>query len=236
MTKQSKRILSVKIKRMVDTDPDTSYLGEYSNQATSEFSIDRAHSEDCNSVKQETKDAKEKLERINMYVWQIRDTEYDTLIDEERDALRDMSSSLDDLAEEITECDCGGHNYNTREFRYFNPSDNYKGDTPENIRKYTRQDYDRMESYNSLQWCYLGIRVEANVMLHVKQENMDSITGHIQTITSGGLWGIESDSDKSYIESVEQEELSALKSELKAIGFSTRTISRAFQDIERTED
>src|SRR6266850_2841515 len=42
-----KRILSVTIKRMVDDSPDTSWLGEYGNNAKSDYAIDRAHSEDC---------------------------------------------------------------------------------------------------------------------------------------------------------------------------------------------
>ena len=47
--KNSKRILSVTVKRMVDDSPDTSWLGEYSDTRKSEFSIDRAHAEDCAS-------------------------------------------------------------------------------------------------------------------------------------------------------------------------------------------
>jgi hypothetical protein len=39
----SKRIHKVTIKRMVDDSPDTSWLGEYSDKATSEYSIDREH-------------------------------------------------------------------------------------------------------------------------------------------------------------------------------------------------
>ena len=48
-TKQTaaKRIHKVTIKRMVDNSPDTSWLGEYSNKQTSEYSIDRAHSLGC---------------------------------------------------------------------------------------------------------------------------------------------------------------------------------------------
>ena len=43
----SKRIDSVTIKRMLDTNPDTSWLGEYSDKPNSKYSLDRAHSEDC---------------------------------------------------------------------------------------------------------------------------------------------------------------------------------------------
>ena len=50
IAKTGNRILSVVIRRMYDESPDTSWLGEYSNSRESEFSIDRAHSEDCASV------------------------------------------------------------------------------------------------------------------------------------------------------------------------------------------
>jgi hypothetical protein len=35
--KNGKRILSIKIKHMVDDSPDTSWLGEYSNKPTSDW-------------------------------------------------------------------------------------------------------------------------------------------------------------------------------------------------------
>jgi hypothetical protein len=58
----------------------------------------------------------------------------------------------------------------------------------------------------------------------------------VQRIRSGGLWGIESDSDASYIAEVEQGELADLRSELKAVGFSTRQITAAFRDVRRGDD
>ena len=41
MGKSKPRILSVRIERAVDDSPDTSYLGEYSNTAETEWAIDR---------------------------------------------------------------------------------------------------------------------------------------------------------------------------------------------------
>jgi len=153
-TKTAKRILSVKIIRQVDECPDTSYLGEYSNRATSDYSIDRRHSEDCASVKQETKDAKAKLERIGAYLDKLRIEagQPGTEQSSEWEHLDEATDIVDALAEDMTECDCGGHRVSSRELPYFNPSLNYvtKDDkpaddlTPEDVRKYTRQDYDRM--------------------------------------------------------------------------------------------
>ena len=51
--------------------------------------------------------------------------------------------------------------------------------------------------------------------------------GVIQRIQSGGLWGIESDSDKAYLKEIESEQLAELANELAACGFSKRSVSKA---------
>jgi hypothetical protein len=144
---------------MVDDSPDMSWLGEYSDTATSEYSIDREHS-------------------------MARD-----------------------------------------EYQYFNPSANYKGETPENMRKYVLRDYERMESLNRGDWCFMGVRAEAEIVLG----------GIRQTIASGGLWGIESDSNKSYFTEIETEQLAELREQLHIVGFNKRAISVAFKNVEREE-
>jgi hypothetical protein len=58
-------------------------------------------------------------------------------------------------------------------------------------------------------WHMVGIWAEAEIV----------VEGVIQEIRSGGLWGIESDSDSSYFEEVAKEELHALGEVLKAMGF-----------------
>jgi hypothetical protein len=238
-SRNKKRILAVRIITECDTNPDTSYLGEYSNRADSDYSIDRAHSEDCASLFPMTGDAINTLTHACNYIQSLR-------VDSELDSPEDMEiqtaiATIDDLISEYEErdCDCGGHNYNSREYRYFNPSFNYVGkdgtlhETPENIRKYTRQDYDRMESLNNGHWCYIGIRAEAEIAVPGGRGPDGCAT--IQRISSGGLWGIESDSDKSYFADVQKEELSELKSQLLALGFSKRAIATAFKNVEEKQ-
>ncbi len=111
------------------------------------------------------------------------------------------------------------------------------------VRKYVRQDYERMESLNRGDWCYIGIRVDAEVQLTATWENsvVSKVSWHspiapYQTITSGGLYGIESDSGNDYIQSVEQEELSELRAQLKALGFSARAISVAIKTVEHKDE
>lgn len=160
-SKTVKRILAVKVSRIVDSDADTSYLGEYSRRPDSEYAIDRAHTEDCTAQigNSQTAQAKQTLAK------------------------------------------------------------------PRKI-SYVRQDYDRMESLNRGDWYYIVIKAEAEVQL---------TGGTVQRIHSGGLWGTESDSEESYLASIEQEELAELKTELIALGFSKRAIAKAFQTIERKD-
>jgi hypothetical protein len=231
----TKRILSVTLKRMVDESPDTSWLGEYAQKPNSEFSIDRAHSEDC--ILNDPR-LKEKLERIA------------NAIENDRPICEDHLDTREEICEtcteeweytvameqvrDLTKCDCGEHGDMERnQYRYFNGNvETYKGETPENIRKYVRQDYERMESLNRGDFCFIGIRTYASVCLSVCKDQSHMLT---QEISSGGLWGIESDSDKSYLAEVEQEELSALRQELKSLGFSSRAISTAFKNVERKD-
>jgi hypothetical protein len=242
MKKNSKRILSVTIRRMMDESPDTSYLGEYANRPENEFAIDRAHAQDCASLESNHGPAVNQLERIVTHLnkWRLdagndpESTDWDTL-DESLDALVS-------LQDELMECDCGFSGYwHSREYRYFNPSFNYVGKdgkpadglTPEEVRNYTRQDYERMERLNRGDWCYIGIRAEAKVVVVPFSQDHGVV---VQRITPGGLFGVESDADRSYLDEIQKDELANLKSELLALGFSKRAIATAFKDVQEKED
>jgi hypothetical protein len=237
----TKRILTVTIKRTVDDSPDTSWLGEYSNEAVSEYSIDRKHSLDCIA---NTGCVWDKMLHVlyecgicdYLHPWDWSD---DCRDDDNRYAdsgdyaakhgIKDLDVTVvswEDRQSVDDGCTCeesgdAGRN----EYRYFNPSDNYKDYTPEDIRKYVRQDYDRMESLNRDNWCFIGVYADAAIVLGNTR----------QTITSGGLGGIESDSGSDYFAEIEQEQLAELREQLHAIGFSKRAISAAFKNVERSE-
>lgn len=163
---QQKRILSIEVKRMDDPDPDTSYLGTYSNTPTEEFSIAR--------------------NIIGQY-----------------------------------------HYFNPGSVEAFDPAaswipaDRAPADKEsfwrETMRENARKDYARMEAYNAGDWGFIGIRAQADVV----------IAGVCQSITSMGLWGIESDSDESHFREVEHEELNQLRGILHELGFSKRAIAAA---------
>jgi hypothetical protein len=103
-----------------------------------------------------------------------------------------------------------------RKYRCFAPYAGGEVAGTENAYKYGLQDWERMRTLTDGFWQVIGLRATAKVQMHPH--------GPIQTITSGGLWGIESDSDKTYLESVKQAQLSELHEELKALGFSQRRI------------
>lgn len=150
-----KKIISIKIKKMVDESADTSYLGEYSARRA-KFSFDR-------------------------------------------EFLRDM---------------------NRNELRYFNPYTNpLEGKTQKERKELydqAKQQYERMESLNRGNWQYIGIQAEAQI----------EINGTLEYITSGGLWGIESDSGRDYIDEVGKEQMAELKGLLRELGFSKRQIEK----------
>ena len=97
----------------------------------------------------------------------------------------------------------------SRQHRYFiwaNQS-NYKEPLKPRERRELEQDYRRMEDYGN-GWVMVGVWAEADIV----------VDGVIQKLRSGGLWGIESDSDQAYFNSVGQEEYNALKDILKEMG------------------
>jgi hypothetical protein len=135
-TNTAKRILSIKVVKRVDECPDTSYLGEYSNTAESEYAIDRYHSEDCQSVSETAKQAIEKLERIIQYLNSERLRAGDDPQSTDWESLDEALDILIALQDDLADCDCSGHQVSSREYRYFNPPvENYKGESPEDVRK-----------------------------------------------------------------------------------------------------
>lgn len=79
---------------------------------------------------------------------------------------------------------------------------------------------DRLAEYRNGQFSYIGVRVLADIQI----QNI------IQTVSSGGLWGIEDDSDESYLREVAQEELHELRAILSDLGFSKRAIASAIKE------
>ena len=88
---------------------------------------------------------------------------------------------------------------------------------PEQVMKWVEEDMHRLETYGE-HWIMMGCKAKAIINVPIQHNSENSI---IQTITSGGLWGIESDSTPEYLKEVETEELECLRLQLEALGVST---------------
>lgn len=146
-----------------------------------------------------------------------------------------------DNAEDWSICRCCGeyvancdedHNFpeKGREYRFFTPyACGEKTGSPD-YQKYGKQDYNRMESLNRGDWCFIGIIAEAEISYPVT----GSSNGHrrLESFSSGGLWGIESDSGDDYLERMENEQLDDLWKHLKQFGINVVLNSL---EIEREE-
>jgi hypothetical protein len=114
-----------------------------------------------------------------------------------------------------------------REFRFFLPYAGGETQGTDDYQKYGLQDYERCESYNNDNWSYLGIRAVADVVLS---------GGQCLTVETPGLWGVESDSDRSYFDEVGKEELTQLRSMLVDLGFSEAQADKAIASAETKLD
>ena len=84
---------------------------------------------------------------------------------------------------------------------------------------YLQQDdfAERLAEYTSGAFDFVGIRAEADII----------VGNTVQTITSGGLWGIESDSSPDYLKEVETEEVQQLADILIELGCAPSQIAEA---------
>lgn len=73
-------------------------------------------------------------------------------------------------------------------------------------------DAERLAAYRKGDWHMIGIRAVATIWVQ-----RDSYRTNYE-ITSPGLWGIESDSEESYLQSVYKEECSILQTDIAAMG------------------
>jgi len=221
-----KRILSVTITREIDSGADIDYLGQYSAQPEYPYAIDRHHTPQCASQAYSAAHAAvDQLERILGYLNRQRlaaSPEQNVAFSAAQDVL--LTAQDDCLA-----CDCPGGYYTRNQYPYFNPNAQNYTDLPhEEIIRCCSANYERAEALDREAWCFIGIRAQAEITI---DENHHRSSWAVQTIHSGGLYGIESDSDPDYLSEIEKEELDELRSILTSLGFSQRAIAVAFKTV-----
>ena len=236
-----KRILSITIKRETDDSPDTSWLGEYSRSPKGDFAIDRKHTLEC-AVNSDTSEVVDKLERVIAYLDKQRININADNPQFDYDSISEAQDILIEAQDNATECDCDEDGYWPHgELQYFNPGSVEKFDPTASwipatetdkraywlaaMRENARKDYERMESYNAGDWGFVCVAAVAEIQLETHEV--------IQTITSGYCCGVESDGD--YWKEVGKEQLSELRSQLSAIGFSKRAIATAVKNLVEVE-
>lgn len=104
----------------------------------------------------------------------------------------------------------------SREYRYFNAYAGGEKEGTADFKKYALQDFERMESAERGNWQMEGCVAKATVSYSIGNGSR-----RLETLTSGGLWGIESDSDKKYLRTLEDEELADLADHLEHFGIET---------------
>lgn len=78
----------------------------------------------------------------------------------------------------------------------------------------------------------IGIRAEAELRIPLSTSEYPALC---QTLTSGGLWGLDVNEPNDYLNQVEQEQLDELRHVLHVLGFAQRAITAAFRDVTRKE-
>lgn len=77
---------------------------------------------------------------------------------------------------------------------------------------YAEQDKERLDAYNRGTWWMIGIKTIATVHILVNDNVIKT-----QTIDSGGILGIESDSDKSYLQEIGRNQIDEVKDYLRVL-------------------
>ena len=94
-----------------------------------------------------------------------------------------------------------------------NPDLSYLSDPTCQGVEYAAENLERLSKYGD-QWSVVGVRAEARVGV-----SHDGTNWQMQELTSSGLWGIETDSDRGYFQQVATDELADLGATLRAFGF-----------------
>lgn len=113
-----------------------------------------------------------------------------------------------------------------REFRGFKPYAGGEKIGTKEYYKYGMQDYKRMEGLNNGDWQFIGIQAEAEISYPI-----DGGSRRLEQFTSGGLWGIESDSG-DYLEKITKEQLEDLKTHLEQFNVDTSNWDELVEGVE----
>lgn len=101
-----------------------------------------------------------------------------------------------------------------REYRFFKPCAGGEKPGTKNYYKYGRHDYARIVGLEREDWQYIGIMAAATVLYE-----MANGLRRLETFTSGGLWGVESDCAE-HCKAMANEEIEDLREHLSQFGIT----------------
>lgn len=86
------------------------------------------------------------------------------------------------------------------------------------VKDWVEEDMKRYEEYG-INWHSIGIIAEAKIFIPFKIHTNNGFDWNfkIQEISSGGIWGVESDSQPEYFESLEEEQIAELEGYLNTL-------------------
>jgi hypothetical protein len=211
---QNLKLDSLTIEMLPDDSPDTDWLGKYTDNPEP-WSICRRDGEYVDILRRQCPKCGKPGVDFNPDI-QTQDIWH---CDCEPDTEDDCSCGI--------EYACEGCHYlfesaweppsNSREYRYFMPyAGGEKSSAPE-YQRYGMQDYKRMEAYNNGDWQFVGIRAKVVVSYNIDD---NSNSRRLETLTSSGLWGIESDADKADLSEIADDQVADLKEHLQHLGIT----------------
>ena len=106
------------------------------------------------------------------------------------------------------------HSDEIKEYKYFNAGN------VDNIKQ-AKKNYKRIMDYEKGRWSMIGIRADAKISTGQKGWML------VNTLSSGGIWGIEDDWDVKDYQEIINEQLYELKDVLRKLGFSKMQIEKA---------
>jgi len=199
--------LVFKMRLEVEEYPDTSWIGEYTNKDDA-FIVDRRHGFLYGDWEEEPFEP-DPQDYATEDEYDEAMVDYALVYDEWNDKGRR------EILAEVS------NRYQWGEYRYFKPcagGENEPGGkytdqegiehtiSVEEWTKWAVQDYERVESMNRGDWCFVGVVVEIDAPVC-------SRCGHVERLTAS-LWGIASDSDDSYFEEVRDDLIRELQHDL----------------------
>jgi len=207
------KIESVQVFAETDDNPDTSLMGEYTAKAHP-WAIDRRKNEYVYKTEQRERLIEALQERLQLF--------FD---DKNEFGLLDRQKRTEKRIEKLEQSAPEDSFIDRNSYEYFKPFAGGEKDGTANYRKYGFQDYKRMEGLNNCDWHYIGIIAKAKILI---PSNVPT-SAQYQTISSGGIWGIESDGGKEYLQEEAESQLADLAQQLEALGLGKRAIQYAIK-------